>query len=109
MRYTQKIDLEIDVRKMLKWKCALRNFRNLNASFLVVYFSRNDKLDVMIGDTPPIDYIVGRKNYDCTLANINTFAQGSYGFGFPKTENSQKFKVRLFTSIFLKMNIFWTC
>ena len=60
----------------------------------------------MIGDTPPIDYIVGRKNYDCTLANINTFAQGSYGFGFPKTENSQKFKVRVITSIFLKMSIF---
>lgn len=46
----------------------------------------------MIGDTGPIDYIVGRKNYDCILANIKTFAQGSYGFGFPRKKN-MKLKV----------------
>jgi len=53
----------------------------------------------MLGDTPPIDYIVKRENFDCLLAKLAEFAVDSYGAGFPKEGNTQ-LRVRIYAKIF---------
>lgn len=49
---------------------------------------RNNELDIFMHDSPVIDYIVSRENYNCDLKKLSSFSVDSYGAAFPRNVHS---------------------